>query len=1109
MKKIFFATALIISTLGFSQDISMENGTFNRCEPDRFFDSGGEFGNYANDENLVTTICPQNAGDFIILEFTEFTTQQGLNADVMNIYDGDDTSAALIGTFQGPVGAFTISATEVFNTTGCLTVEFISSDSGSTSGWAANILCAAPCQDIMASIDSTVPATNNSGVISILPGDTVDFTGSATFSLDGSNATYNWDFGDTNTASGTNVSNTFTNPGTYTVTLTVSDDNPQGCSDTETITVFVLGANVVVDQDTYTPQQLIEDVLINSPCATVSNVISSTGINFSPTEPNGIGYFISNGIDFPFEDGIILTSGDASQARGPNDQNLSTGSIGLWPGDNDLNTNLGVNSNNASFIQFDFTPLADNISFDFLMASEEYDMGSFECNFSDAFAFLLTDSMGNTTNLAVLPGTNTPILVTNIHPFNGFCPAVNEQFFGGYTPFNSPPTAFDGRTAVFTAQANVVPGEQYTIKLVIADDGDAAQDSGVFLRAGSFDLGGDLGEDITIEAGTAECDGTDIELNTSVDSATHTWFFEGVEIPGETGSTITVSETGTYSVDIVFAGICAASDSIFVEFRPSPTAGMPEDLFACDVGGGTATFDLRQNDDDILGTQDPTEFVISYHLTEQDAMNNLAPLPDNYVNTVNPQIIWARMADNSQGCSDVVSFTITASSQSVINPVNDIVVCDDISNDGFEEFDLSTQTFGILGAQSDTEFNITYHLSAADASAGTGALPLLFTNVDSPIEEIFVRIENIADPNCFEASPDPVFSLIIDPQDIATFTLTPSCDGGTATVTGTAGGVFAFSPDPMDGSVIDAATGEVTGAQPGVSYTISYTTTGACPASSTEVLDVLPLDDPGFTMTATCDGGTATITGDAGGTFAFNPVPADAAVIDAATGTVTGGVSGTTYTIEYTTSGPCPQTSTQDVTVIDADDAGFTVTPTCDGGTVTITGTPGGTFTFGVAPTDAAVIDPVTGDVTGGTPGASYTISYTTSGVCSATESLDFNALPIDDASFTVEPTCDGGLVTLTGTPGGVFSFNPLPGDGATIDPNTGDVTGGTPGASYTIEYVTTGVCPNSSQVEFTVNPLPVVVVPFALEVCDDGIPDGITAIDLSLKNSEISGGNP
>ncbi len=61
------------------------------------------------------------------------------------------------------------------------------------------------------------------------------------------------------------------------------------------------------------------------------------------------------------------------------------------------------------------------------MASEEYDMGSFECNYSDAFAFLLTDAAGNTTNLAVLPGTTTPILVTNIHPNNGECPAVNEQ----------------------------------------------------------------------------------------------------------------------------------------------------------------------------------------------------------------------------------------------------------------------------------------------------------------------------------------------------------------------------------------------------------------------------------------------------------------------------------------------------------------------------------------------------------------------------------------------------------------------------------------------------------------------------------------------------------
>ena len=143
--------------------------------------------------------------------------------------------------------------------------------------------------------------------------------------------------------------------------------------------------------------------------------------------------------------------------------------------------------------------------------------------------------------------------MTNIHPDNGAsCGAANEQYFGEYTPNNGPPISFDGRTTVFTAQSVVTPGENYTIKLVIADDGDANYDSGVFLKAGSFDLGGDLGDDITIAAGTAECGGTSITLDTSVPTANHVWYFEGEEILGETASVITVTETGTYTVDVVF-----------------------------------------------------------------------------------------------------------------------------------------------------------------------------------------------------------------------------------------------------------------------------------------------------------------------------------------------------------------------------------------------------------------------------------------------------------------------------------------------------------------------------------------------------------------------------
>ncbi|WP_344716130.1 choice-of-anchor L domain-containing protein, partial [Winogradskyella damuponensis] len=685
MKNTLYLIVFLFSTIGFSQDILMQNGTFMRCAPDKFFDSGGEFGNYDDDEDLVTTICPQNEDEFIIINFTEFTTQ--LNQDVLTIYDGDDITADVIGTYSSAVSPGIVSASDS-NTSGCLTFAFSSNGSGNINGWEAEILCATPCQDIVASIDSSTPAPNATGVIGILPGDSVDFSGSAAFSVDGTDAQYSWNFGDSNTASGTDVSNVFTTPGTYTVTLTVTDNNPQVCSDSTTITVFVLGPNVVVDQDIFTPEELIEDVLIDSPCASVSNIIASTGINFSPTEPNGIGYFFSNGIDFPFEDGLLLTSGDASEAGGPNTF-LGDGS-GAWPGDDDLDDVVGIESNNASFIQFDFVPLADSISFDFLMASEEYDMGGFECTFSDAFAFLLTDSESNTTNLAVLPGTTTPILVTNIHPDNGAsCGGINEEYFGAYTPSGGPPISFDGRTAVFTAQADVIPGETYTIKLVVADDRDNTYDSGVFIKAGSFNLGGNLGDDITIVAGTAECDGTEIVLDTGLELATHVWYKDDVEISGEVSSTLTVTEPGIYYANFDFEGVCTGSaDPILVEFKDSPVAGTPQNLSICSATG-IEQFNLLENDDDILGTQDPTAFSVSYHLTEQDAIDNVGALTSLYTNISSPQTIWARLADSTQTCIDTVSFSLSAAGQPTINPALDLELCDDLSNDGFEEFDLS------------------------------------------------------------------------------------------------------------------------------------------------------------------------------------------------------------------------------------------------------------------------------------------------------------------------------------------------------------------------------------------------------------------------------------
>src|SRR5690606_16959639 len=195
------------------------------------------------------------------------------------------------------------------------------------------------------------------------------------------------------------------------------------------------------------------------------------------------------------------------------------------------------------------------------------------------------------------------------------------------------------------------------------------------------------------------------------------------------------------------------------------------------------------------------DLVISYHETLLDAENDTAPIGTaNAYDGTDGQPIFVRVEYQTSGCYETETFTLNITSQPTINPVANMEACDDISNDGFAEFDLESQTLGILGAQPASDSMVTYYTSFANAATSTGALVSPYTNASNP-QPIFVRIERVGDPTCNNVSALPLFELIVNPSDDAAFNMTPTCEGATATVIGTSGGVFTFSPAPADAAV--------------------------------------------------------------------------------------------------------------------------------------------------------------------------------------------------------------------------------------------------------------------------------------------------------------------
>ena len=246
------------------------------------------------------------------------------------------------------------------------------------------------------------------------------------------------------------------------------------------------------------------------------------------------------------------------------------------------------------------------------------------------------------------------------------------------------------------------------------------------------------------------------------------WFYNAVsQGPSTVGdSTFTVSSpnSGTYSVE-VFNPVdvtCVASDEVVITYNLQPLANEPLDLFQCDDGDNPGIFDLTVNDTVVLGAQDPTEFVLSYHNSAADAASGAAPIatPGAYLITGILEQIFVRIENLTGTCFATESFLLNFAPV-FAGPMTDIGFCD-LDGDGFLSINLpEVKDAEALGVQDPISFEVTYHNTLIDANTDINPLPSNYT-VFAPGETIFVRVESLDTSTCFAVSSFDI-SIVVAP----------------------------------------------------------------------------------------------------------------------------------------------------------------------------------------------------------------------------------------------------------------------------------------------------------------------------------------------------------
>lgn len=231
-----------------------------------------------------------------------------------------------------------------------------------------------------------------------------------------------------------------------------------------------------------TAEDIVRSTLVGSGVSVSNVTFNNVSTALDATSGGQLGIFTNNINGFPalgFTNGLIIATGDVSVAMGPNDDAGAESTVYNSTYCSELQTLIYETLYYPAVLEFDFVTTSDQVTFNYVFASEEYPE-FVNAGYNDVFGFFVTDLTTNQTrNVALIPGTNLPVSIDNVNDYS------YSQYYHA-TPDYSYNTEYDACVGPFAATFSVVPCRMYHMKLAISNAGDDNYGSAVFLQGQSF-----------------------------------------------------------------------------------------------------------------------------------------------------------------------------------------------------------------------------------------------------------------------------------------------------------------------------------------------------------------------------------------------------------------------------------------------------------------------------------------------------------------------------------------------------------------------------------------------------------------------------------------------